>query len=173
MFMAPSGRAGFSLERYLFFWTTHVSVLYANHMRKAMKGTGGNLVTWRALAVLAEFGPATISGLAQATTVERTALTRTISQLERMGLLTKKNDAGDKRRTLVVMTAKGLKRYQELVPIFESVLQRAVGKKPDVDSRALIASLQQIAANLEGHRYDPLSRKLILPAPDHKVNRVG
>jgi DNA-binding MarR family transcriptional regulator len=170
---STKAQKNFALDRHLFFWTTHVSVLYAVQMRKAMRGIKVNLPTWRTLAVLNELGPATLTDLAAATVVERTALTRTISQMENRGLIERESDTIDRRRARIAVTGKGVELYEKVVPIFEATQRRAMGNITPTGIQTLIGTLREIAENLEGHAYDPLMRRHYLPPQGVKKRKAA
>ena len=159
----PSREHDFQLERHLFFWTTHVSVLYAVHMRKAMRKLRVNLPTWRALAVLSEIGPSTLTDLAAATVVERTALTRTVAQMEGRGLIAREADRTDRRRSRIAITPAGSELYRKIVPIFDSMQSRSMGTISPASIRSIVSTLRQVAHNIEGSPYDPLARRHDMP----------
>jgi DNA-binding MarR family transcriptional regulator len=82
-------------------------------LRKEDEGTGLNAPRLSALSVIVFGGPVTLGDLAAAEQVRPPTMTRIVNALEEQGLVTKKQDANDRRSTLLSATPAGKKLLME------------------------------------------------------------
>jgi DNA-binding MarR family transcriptional regulator len=68
------------------------------------------------LVQLKELGSASMAELAEAMVMDRTTVTRTVTPLQRDGLLEVNKDASDGRRRLLTLTAEGRRRLAAAAP---------------------------------------------------------
>ncbi|MEY9930003.1 DNA-binding MarR family transcriptional regulator [Catenulispora sp. GP43] len=80
----------------------------------------------RALRVLAEAGPQSISQLAAATETTGAATTQLVNGLAAAGYVTRERPVGDKRSVLVVLTATGRQRHDERQAVLNQALDTAL-----------------------------------------------
>ena len=78
-------------------------------LRKEDEGSGLNAPRLSALSVIVFAGPVTLGDLAAAEQVRPPTMTRIVNALEEQGLVTKKQDANDRRSTLLSATPAGKK----------------------------------------------------------------
>lgn len=71
---------------------------------------------WRILRILAEDADVDATEVAQKAVILAPSLTRTLRLLEDRGLVSRKRDAGDRRRTLLQITAAGRRVIAAVVP---------------------------------------------------------
>jgi DNA-binding MarR family transcriptional regulator len=96
------------------------------------------------LALLERRGPASMAELAQAMVMDRTTMTRNVSPLERDGLLEVLQDAADRRRKEVRLSAAGRERLAAARPLWrraQAAFERHYGSK---DAAALRAMLRAV-----------------------------
>jgi DNA-binding MarR family transcriptional regulator len=82
-------------------------------LRKEDEGSGLNAPRLSALSVIVFGGPITLGDLAAAEQVRPPTMTRIVSALEEQGLVTRKQDAKDRRSTFLSATAAGKKLLME------------------------------------------------------------
>jgi DNA-binding MarR family transcriptional regulator len=82
-------------------------------LRKEDEGSGLNAPRLSALSVIVFGGPITLGDLAAAEQVRPPTMTRIVNALEEQGLVTKKQDANDRRSTFLSATPAGKKLLME------------------------------------------------------------
>jgi homoprotocatechuate degradation regulator HpaR len=79
------------------------------HTRPSLRGHGLSDQQWRVLRVLGEQGTVETGRIAREAFILGPSLTGVLARMERDGLIRRKRDAQDQRRTVVEATAKGAK----------------------------------------------------------------
>lgn len=69
---------------------------------------------WKVLTLLGRFGPISVSEITAHTSLEMDKVTRVVDSLVNQGLTVRKQDAGDKRRIFVYLTANGRKVVRQV-----------------------------------------------------------
>ncbi|MCG7418730.1 MarR family transcriptional regulator [Microbacterium sp. ACRRU] len=82
--------------------------------------------TFKTLSVVSRFGPLTLSALAERLSADKGFLSRAISDLEGMGLVTRTPDPNDRRSRLIAVTDLGRDRLSEARAPHESRLHEAL-----------------------------------------------
>ena len=116
-----------------------VAQVYDQHLQPSgLKNTQLSL-----LLVTVKFGPLSITALAEQLVMDRTTLTRNLKPLERDGLI--KVVAGEDARTRhVQVTAKGLKKMQKAIPLWEHAQLQVVKELGQTHWHSLLAELQTV-----------------------------
>ena len=83
------------------------SVLISGRFYALLKRQGMPVNEWRALAVLSDGGGVMLGDLADMILAEQSTTTRLVARLQARGLVEKRADPGDRRRTLLFITATG------------------------------------------------------------------
>lgn len=97
----------------------------------------------RALRVLAEAGPQSISQLAAATETTGAATTQLVNGLVTAGYVTRERPMGDKRSVLVTLTETGRRRHEERQAVLRRALDSALAQH---DAAALSAATDVLRA---------------------------
>jgi DNA-binding MarR family transcriptional regulator len=122
--------------------TRHVSQLY-----DAMLAPTGLRSTQRAILVyVARYGSPTMSELATALVLDRSALNHNLKPLERDGLLRIVADQDDRRSRRILLSKRGEAKLKESAQAWQRAQERfetAYGARPSVSLRA---SLQRVAS---------------------------
>jgi DNA-binding MarR family transcriptional regulator len=95
---------------------------------------------------LAMAGPLTVGEAAAHLSRAQSVVSEIVSHLERQGLLERESDPGDRRRTLIWLTAAGheaLRRDHEVLGI--DLLAPALARLPPGQAAALVAALRTLA----------------------------
>ena len=103
---------------------------------------------WRILALLQEEDGITIGKLSDESLIERTLLSRILQVLERRGLVIRRLDSGDKRRTAIYLEQKGKTLFQKILPIGRAQIERAIRGLSTEEFNQLQSLLLRIADNV-------------------------
>ena len=81
-------------------------------VEKVLKTIDLPMSLWRALLTVQRMEPCTMNELARSTTMDRTSLTRTLDNMEDLGLITRTTPPQDRRQVLVALTEAGREAYE-------------------------------------------------------------
>ena len=112
---------------------------------------GIDLMQWRVLAVLGEESHISAQKVSERTAMDKVAVSRAVKKLLDSHLLAREFAAEDKRRSILTLTDKGLKTYQEIVPLAKSYERRLIDQlssKEVNDLMNLLAKLRSANNNL-------------------------
>ena len=87
---------------------------------------------WRVIRVLATNKQIEAFELSQQSMILPPSLTRILKNLEEKGFVKRSPDIGDQRKVLVSLSARGQKKYQQVVPASEKIyrsIERKLGKR--------------------------------------------
>ncbi|MDF2046813.1 MULTISPECIES: MarR family transcriptional regulator [Microbacterium] len=101
--------------------------------------------TFKALSVVSRFGPLTLSALAERLTADKGFLSRAISELEDLGLVTRAPDPNDGRSRLISVTELGHQRLADARAPHESRLFEALADWSVDDIQHLSTLLHALA----------------------------
>lgn len=110
---------------------------------------------FRTLAILANYEPLTATEIGRISMLDKVAISRALSQLQRRGLVTRKKSLDDRRARKVTLTAEGWRYYTDVVPQMkrqEHALRRALAP---ADLKKLFKLLEQFD---KLQRNDPCTR---------------
>jgi DNA-binding MarR family transcriptional regulator len=93
----------------------------------ALKGNGLNIDQWRVLAALSNNGGQRQVDLAGMTSIDASTMSRLVSRLVRMGLVTRSRSETSNREVVVALSPKGRALVQRLIPIAVKLEQTASG----------------------------------------------
>ena len=71
---------------------------------------------WRTLAVLANYAPISAKALAEILDIHQVQMTRALTKLQNLGLLSRRTDKRDKRKIVLQLNRKGNAIYEEILP---------------------------------------------------------
>lgn len=109
----------------LFYWTGLLEDRYNQLFVKAMRPARVTVSRYRTLAILAELDELTVNELARHSSIERSALSRLLDQLEREALIVRRPHRADRRALEIRITAKGRAAFAAMRPVRRAVLKRA------------------------------------------------
>lgn len=107
--------------------------------------------TWRALAVVARFGPLSASTLAEHSSSDASKVSRAIDALVQSKLLTRKKDPADKRRALLKLTARGQTIYNDIDRIVSRIENRLIEVLSVQEKAAFMLALGKIDQQIAEH----------------------
>jgi len=120
-------------------------------LRKAFLDNGIDITPeqWFALAFLWKSEGMNQCELAEATTKDRTTITRIVDRLERKGLIVRKRDPKDRRSYNLHPTAKSQELRAVAVPVAKAFRDKVFGGLPHEDIEAVRTILDAIQRRLE------------------------
>lgn len=110
-----------------------------------------NIARWRVLAVLMMRDGQTIGAMAQAAMIEQSALSRTVTSMEREGLVERRAGHGDQRFVEVWLRPSGRDLFDRLYPIVTRRQYDAVAGLNPKEQADLLALLARVFANVTAH----------------------
>jgi DNA-binding MarR family transcriptional regulator len=118
---------------------------------------GLSIPEWRVIAVLAHARGASAAGVAERTAMDKVAVSRAVRRLQQTGRVSRRMAAGDRRRSMLDLTAEGRRIYDRVTPAlrrYEEALLTAL----DTREREALATLLQ--------RLETRARQLPAPVID-------
>ena len=110
--------AKLDLGDYLPYLVNRVGTIIADQFgAEALAPHGLSIAMWRVIAVLASAGQQRQIDLAELTSIDASTLSRLVSRLIRMGLVTRTRSANSNREVVVKLSAKGQTLVARLIPI--------------------------------------------------------
>jgi DNA-binding MarR family transcriptional regulator len=147
---------------------TKVAVLANRLMRSASryyrKRYGFGVVEWRLMMCIGQVAETRANCICSETELDKGAVSRSLAVLQRLGLVSIKEDGADSRRNNVALTAKGRALHDEMVPI---ALDRQSELVADL-TQAEIDTFTDVIDRLQARVSDggePLSGELLLGFP--------
>ncbi len=147
--MPESPRPEFNLDSHTFYWLTQVVGARDRELAAALKTHRLRVPEWRTLAALYSRQRCSMSELSDATTIDRTTLTRTVDRMVRSGWLSRLADASDMRVTRLSLTAEGRRLFVRIWPDAERIDAVARAGLPGGAAEMLRWTLQQMKQNLD------------------------
>jgi DNA-binding MarR family transcriptional regulator len=111
-----------------------------------------SIAMWRVLAVLANGGGRRQIDLADTTSIDASTLSRVVTRLVRMGLVTRTRSATNSREVLVRLTAKGRSILDRVIPNAIAAERSAIAGVPAKDLAVVRRSLRRMYQNLADAR---------------------
>ncbi len=71
---------------------------------------------WRSIATLATYAPISAKQLADILDLNAVQMTRALTKLQKLGLVSRRTDQRDKRRIVLRLTSKGSDVFQQIIP---------------------------------------------------------
>jgi MarR family transcriptional regulator for hemolysin len=134
----------------LFYWTGLLEDRYNQLFVQAMRPQRVTVSRYRTLAILMELTDLTINELARHSSIERSALSRLLDQLEREGLISRRLRATDRRALDIRITPKGRDAYLAMRPVRRAVLKRATEGIAPGEIERMRTVIQLMLHNLDG-----------------------
>ena len=107
-----------------------------------------SIAMWRVLAVLANDGGQRQVDVAARTSIDVSTLSRVITRLVKMGLVTRTRSATNNREVVVRLTPKGSAVLERVIPHAIALERRAIAGVPAEDLRVVRRSLRRMYQNL-------------------------
>ncbi len=134
----------------LFYWTGLLEDRYNQLFIEAMRPQRVTVSRYRTLAILMELTDLTINELARHSSIERSALSRLLDQLESEGLISRRLRSTDRRALEIRITPKGREAYLAMRPARREVLKRATEGIAPGEIERMRTVIQLMLHNLDG-----------------------
>ena len=146
-------RTPLDLDNYLPYLLNRVGfALVASYTANALPGHDLTIDMWRLLAALANRGEARQVDLATMTSIDASTISRLVTRLVRMGLVTRGRSKTSSREVVVALSPKGTALVQRLIPIAKELEATASEGLPAKDMAVVKRVLRQMYANLTRDR---------------------
>ena len=144
----PKGEFAFNVDDYLFHLLVAVGRMRDTHLDRSLRDIGMNVARHRAIGVIYNFQPCSMTKLAEVSSIDRTTLTRIVDQLVEQGLVDRLKSATDRRQVTLAVTASGEEVYQRSAAVVIAHNRYALEGIPDETKRSLVRGAQLLVANL-------------------------
>ena len=106
-----------------------------------------SMTEWRVMAVLARFNGEGMSAreVAERTAMDKVAVSRALARLNSAGRVSRSTDGGDKRRSVLRLTAKGWKIHDTVAPRARAHERELLGHLTADEKRVLAKILDKLA----------------------------
>ena len=119
---------------------------------EALAANGLSIAMWRVLAALSNNGEQRQVDLVTMTSIDASTMSRLVSRLVRMGLVTRSRSAKSNREVVVALSTKGRALVQRLIPIAKKLEETAAAGLPAKELAAAKRALGRMYDNLAGSR---------------------
>ena len=147
--LQPGGPEPYSFRRALVYWASLFEGRYNRDFIKAMGGDRGAVSLWRVLTVISEIDGASVGELAEHTQIERTVLSKLLTNYDKRGLIRRTIDPSDRRTVRVHLTAPGRDLYLRIQPIRRAVFARATAGMPEADIALATDLFRRMVGNMD------------------------
>jgi MarR family transcriptional regulator, organic hydroperoxide resistance regulator len=159
------------LADYLPYLVNRVGAIIAEQFgEEALKAHRLSIAMWRVLAVLASTGSRRQIDLAVLTSIDASTLSRLITRLVRMGLVTRSRSVSSNREVAVKLSAKGRALVDRLIPIARDYERTAIAGLAPAELAVVKRCLRRIYANM---RNRPAAGRDGLQAPARDVGLLA
>ncbi len=124
------------------------SALVENFTATALAQHDLNIDAWRVLAVLANQGAQRQIDLAALTSIDVSTMSRLVTRMVRMGLVTRRRSATSNREVVIELAVKGRGLVARIIPLAHRLEQTASAEIPAKDMAVVKRSLHRMFDNL-------------------------
>jgi MarR family transcriptional regulator, organic hydroperoxide resistance regulator len=159
--MAPANRTTkLDLGDYLPYLVNRVGSIVAEQFgEEALAPHGLSIAMWRVMAALASAGEQRQIDLADLTSIDSSTLSRLVSRLIHLGLVTRTRSATSNREVVVKLSAKGNSVIGGLIPIAHEYERAAIGDLAPEELMVLKRCLRRIYSNMKERPLAPQTRR--------------
>jgi MarR family transcriptional regulator, organic hydroperoxide resistance regulator len=126
------------------------SALVENFTASALAQYDLNIDAWRVMAVLANEGAQRQIDLAGMTSIEVSTLSRLVTRMIRMGLVTRRRSESSNREVVVELAGKGNSLVKRIIPLAHRLETSAGAGIPASDMAAVKRVLRRMFENMAG-----------------------
>jgi DNA-binding MarR family transcriptional regulator len=105
-----------------------------------------SVTEWRVLAVLGRYPELSASEVAERTAMDKVAVSRAVASLIRDGRLKRRTHGDDRRRSVLALSAKGYRIYDEVAPLALRFERELLATLDAEEQRALTRILDRLDA---------------------------
>jgi DNA-binding MarR family transcriptional regulator len=138
----------FRIADWPFYLIARTAGRYEMDMEHALRRIGMDLPSWRALMLLHESNPSSVSEMAERAVMRLSTMTRVVQRLEKRGLVALARRAADARVTDVHITASGEEAVAQVRAVASRIYHSAFNDLDAADIETLNELLRKVFANL-------------------------
>ena len=139
----------FDFSEYLPYLINRVGLaLVVDFVQSALVGPRLSIAMWRVLAVLSNDGGQRQIDLAGKTSIDVSTLSRVVTRLVKIGLVTRRRSDTNSREVVVRLTAKGISVVADVIPKAIAAERMAIAGVPAKDLAVVRRSLRRMYQNL-------------------------
>jgi DNA-binding MarR family transcriptional regulator len=143
----------FRVRDYPFFFMHWIITKNNQNIGDALRELNLTPAIWRILALLQERDGISVTELSESSLIDRTLLSRLLSDLEQRGFVRKRTDPKDKRYIGIYLAPAGAKAFAEIMPIARRQIERALEGLNASELAQLKKTLTIIIRNLSRSPY--------------------
>ncbi len=137
------------LGDYLPYLVNRVGTIIADQFGEAALAPHGlSIAMWRVMAVLASNGSQRQIDLAEATSIDASTLSRLVTRLVQLGIVTRTRSASSNREVAIRLSAKGNALVGRLIPIARAYETTAIAGLPAPELAVLKRCLRRVYDNM-------------------------
>jgi MarR family transcriptional regulator, organic hydroperoxide resistance regulator len=127
-----------------------------------------SIVMWRVLAVLSNNGGQRQIDISEHTSIDVSTLSRVVTRLIRMGLVSRTRSSSNSREVVVELTPKGRIMVAQMIPIAQELQARATRGIAKKDMALVKRALEKMYDNLVPAQ-PPSNKQRGAPKPEHRA----
>jgi MarR family transcriptional regulator, organic hydroperoxide resistance regulator len=140
--------ADFRLEHSPLYLLVRAAGRYSLDMGNALRASGMDLLSWRALMTVHEDSPSSVSEIAERSVTRLSTMTRVVQRLEKKKMVKLSRRPSDARVTEVRLTPRGIQALEGVRGVASQIYNQAVGRLSAAQIETLNALMRQIFVNL-------------------------
>jgi MarR family transcriptional regulator, organic hydroperoxide resistance regulator len=154
--------AKIDLGDYLPYLVNRVGTIIADQFgAEALAPHGLSIAMWRVMAVLASAGRQRQIDLAELTSTDASTLSRLVTRLVRLGLVSRARSTSSNREVAVKLSAKGAALVARLIPIAREYENVAIAGLPAQELAVLKRCLRRVYGNMKNRTVARMERSEI------------
>jgi len=135
---------GAFVEDYLLYLLARVSHVLSSEFHHQLRRRGVGVPVWRVLASLSGSTGETVTGLAEVCLLQQPTMTKLLDRMVRDGLVTRTQDARDRRVVRVALTAKGEELADDLTAAARKHEATVLARFPEMEAVQMKALLRSV-----------------------------
>ena len=141
------------LADYLPYLVNRVGTIIADQFgQEALAAHGLSIAMWRVMAVLSSAGAQRQIDLAELTSTDASTLSRLVTRLTRLNLVTRTRSASSNREVAVNLSTRGDALVGRLIPIAKAYEATAIAGLPPQELAVLKRCLRRVYCNMQDYR---------------------
>jgi MarR family transcriptional regulator, organic hydroperoxide resistance regulator len=135
---------GHFVEDYLLYLLARVSHVLSGEFHNQLRRRSVSVPVWRVLASLSGSKGETVTGLAEVCLLQQPTMTKLLDRMVRDGLVTRTQDARDRRVVRVALTERGGSLAEELITAARHHESTVLARFPEIEAMNLKAALRNV-----------------------------
>jgi MarR family transcriptional regulator, organic hydroperoxide resistance regulator len=135
---------GHFVEDYLLYLLARVSHVLSGEFHNQLRRRSVSVPVWRVLASLSGSKGETVTGLAEVCLLQQPTMTKLLDRMVRDGLVTRTQDARDRRVVRVALTERGGSLAEELITAARHHESTVLARFPEIEAMNLKAALRTV-----------------------------